>query len=232
MAEKLDHADHRKRMRARFLSEGLDNFAEHEALELLLYYSIARKDVNPLAHQLVDRFGSLAAVFDAPYNELMKVPGVGENTAVLIKLITQLSRKYQVSANSGISIVNTIEDAAILLRSRFVGKKDEELWMLCIDGKGKVLATRMLASGSMNMSTVNIRKLVEAALSTDCSCVVLAHNHPSGLAVPSLEDQEATKHFAAALKTVGVMLADHIIFAKGETDYVSMKLSGLMEGLY
>ncbi|MBE6992642.1 MAG: DNA repair protein RadC [Ruminococcaceae bacterium] len=226
----MEHTDHRKRMRERFLSEGLDNFAEHEALELLLYYSIARKDVNPLAHQLVNRFGSLAAVFDASYNELLKVPGVGENTAVLIKLLTQLARKYHVSANSNFDIVNTIEDAARLLGPRFVGKNDEELWMLCLDGKGKVLGMRMLACGSMNLSTVNIRRLMEAALATECSCAVLAHNHPSGIAVPSTEDEDATNCFRSALQTVGVMLVDHLIFAKGENDYVSMKESGLLGG--
>ena len=230
MAERFDHAEHRKRMKTRFLSEGLDNFAEHEALELLLYYAIARKDVNPLAHQLVNRFGSLANVFDAPYSELIKVPGVGENTAVLIKLMTQLSRKYEVSANADRSIVNTVEDAAELLRPQFVGKTDEELWMLCLDGKGKVLGLRMLASGSMNLSTVSTRKLMETVISTQCSCVVLAHNHPSGIAYPSSEDVEATRFFVASLKTVGVMLADHLIFAKGDTDFVSMKDSGLLGG--
>ncbi len=230
MAESIEHADHRKRLRKRFLNEGLDNFEEHEALELLLFYAIGRKDVNPLAHQLIKRFGSLAAVCDAPFTELCKVPGVGENTAVLLKLIPQLCRKYEVSAATVKTIVNSVDEAAELLRPNFIGKTNEELWMLCLDGKGKVLGCRMLGSGSMNMSTVNTRKILEAAINTECACVVLAHNHPSGIAVPSQEDVASTKLINVTLRAAGVLLVDHLIFARGDEDYVSLKDSGLLEG--
>ncbi len=230
MPQGLEHANHRKRVRTRFLNEGLDSFAEHEMLELLLFYAVARKDVNLLAHRLIDRFGSLADVLDAPYGELCKVPEMGENAAVLIKLITQLGRKYEESICRDIEIVNSIEDAATLLRPRFTGKTTEELWALCLDGKGKVLGVHLLASGSMNLTIVNNRKLIETAINSECSCIILAHNHPSGVAIPSCDDEQATRGFSAILAAMGVSLADHLIFARGEKDYVSMRDSGLLKG--
>lgn len=229
MAVTGEHAMHRSRLRNRYLNEGIDNFEEHEVLELLLFYAIPRKDVNPLAHRLIDHFGSLAAVMDAPMNELCKIPGIGENAAMLLKLIPHLSRRYELSASQSRDIVSSIEEAAELMRPNFIGKTDEELWALCMDGKGKVLACRMIGQGTVNSSSINGRKLMELAINTESSCVILAHNHPSGVAVPSRDDVDATRYLRLALSAAGVILVDHLIFAKGDADYVSLKDSGLLE---
>ena len=109
------HKEHRSRMKNRFLAEGIDSFEPHEILELLLYYSIPQKDTNELAHTLIDRFGKLSAVFDAPYDDLLSVPGVSEHTATLIKLIPALSRRYALEKNSKILLATSRSFSSIIL---------------------------------------------------------------------------------------------------------------------
>ena len=127
------HQGHRERMKQRFLKEGLDGFADHEVLELLLFYAIPQRDTNDLAHRLIDRFGSLDAVLDAPREELLSVKGVGENTATLLTLATWIYRRYLISAQREPVRVDSTDKAKALLWPRFVGEKDEVVYMLCMD---------------------------------------------------------------------------------------------------
>lgn len=218
------HAGHRKRLRERFAKEGLDNFNEVNTLELLLFYCISRRDTNPLAHRLLDRFGKLSDVLDAEPSELMKVEGVSENVATYLKLITAVGRYYQVNRASNVKILSTTESCGRYLVPYFRSLKNETVYVLCLDGKCKVLCCKKVGEGNVNSTSISTRRIVEIALSANATTVILAHNHPSGVAIPSLEDVETTKRLARALRTVEILLADHIVVA--DDDFVSLAQSG------
>lgn len=218
------HDNHRERMRRRFLAGGLDGFADHEALELLLYYAIPRRDTNPIAHALMDRFGSLAGVFSAPVEALEQVEGVGENAAVLLRLAPLVIRKARLTEARRELILNSRESIGAYLLELFSQERNEAVYQICLDRKGKLLSCKRLGEGSASAVNLDIRKLVENALLSSASSVVLAHNHPSGIALPSDADRAATAQAGAVLKSVGVRLVDHIIVADG--DFVSFSDSG------
>ena len=218
------HKDHRQRVRERYLKEGLDGFSEVQVLELLLFYVIPRQDTNPIAHRLIDRFGSLHQVLEAPVEELEKVEGIGPNAALLLSLITAVARVYAVNRTEKQKILRTIEDCGEYLKSFFIGRRSEMVYFLCLDAKCKVLGCREIGEGSVNSANVPIRRIVETALGLNATSVVLAHNHPSGIALPSGEDVLTTHRVAAALSTVDIVLVDHIVVA--DDDYVSMVQSG------
>ena len=219
------HDGHREKMRGRFLETGLDAFAEHEALELLLFYAIPRKDTNPIAHALMDRYGTLDAVLAAPVEDLMRVEGIGESAAVLLKLVPKVVQKAKLTANKE-TILNSTDKAGAFLLERFRGEKNEVIYQLCLDRKGKLLSCRRLNEGDTNNAELNIRRLVENALLVSASAVILSHNHPSGIALPSAEDYATTDKAQEALRVIGVELVDHIIVA--DEDFVSLADSGIL----
>ena len=218
------HDGHRQRLKQLFRDNGLDNFYENQALELLLYYCIPRKDTNPIAHALLDRFGSISQVLEAPVEELMQIEGVGEHAATFLHLITEISRYYLVKRGENNKILPTLEDCAKYLLPHFYGRRNETVFLLCLDAKCKVLSCRELGEGSVNAAGISVRKIMETALAVNATTVVLAHNHPSGIAIPSSDDIQTTRRIAMALSAVGIHLADHIVVA--DEDYVSMVQSG------
>ena len=220
------HDGHREKMRRRFLETGLDGFADHEALELLLYYAIPRQDTNPIAHALMDRYGSLSGVLAAPVEDLQKVEGIGESAAILLSLVSKISRKARLADTGPDKILNSVEQAGAYLQERFAGEPRELIYLLCLDRKGKLLACKRLAEGDVASANLNIRKVVETALLTSASAVILGHNHPSGVALPSDDDVLTTRQVQEALRTIGVPLVDHIVVA--DNDFVSMSDSGLL----
>ena len=226
------HDGHRQRLKGRFLEEGLDNFTDVQVLELLLFYCIPRQDTNPIAHKLLDHFGSLSQVLEASPAQLQKVPGIGENAATFRSLITEVGRYYLVDRSMREKVLPSIEDCGRYLVSFFYGRTNETVFLLCLDAKCKVLGCKEIGEGSVNSAGISVRKVVETALSANASVVILAHNHPSGVALPSHEDVLTTRRIAAALNAVEIQLADHIVVADG--DYVSMAQSGyrLDEGEY
>ena len=219
------HDGHRQRLKDRFRQEGLDKFDEIQVLELLLFYAIPQRDTNPLAHRLLEHFGSLAQVLEAPAEELEKVSGVGANVATLLSLTTALARYYMVSRGNRVEVLTSTEMCGDYLLPYFVGRRNETVFLLCLDAKCKVLGCKEVGEGSVNSASVPIRRIVEMALGMNATTVVLAHNHPSGLAIPSGEDVQTTRRLAVALDTVDITLADHIVVA--DDDYVSMVQSGL-----
>lgn len=219
------HDGHRQRLKQRFLESGLDGFTQVQVLELLLCYAIPRKDTNELAHELINYFGSLAKVLEAPVSELVKISGVGENSAMLLSLAQAVSRYYQINRGETVQVLGTLEDCAEYMLPYFHGRTAETVFVLCLDAKCKVLGCKEVGEGTVNATKLNIRKIVEVALSLNASAVVIAHNHPSGIAVPSQADVLATKHLSSALSAMEVVLMDHIIVA--DEDYVSMAASGI-----
>ena len=218
------HDGHRQRLKDRFLREGLDGFTDIQVLELLLFYVVPRKDTNPIAHDLLDCFGSLARVLDAPVIRLTEVNGISENGATFLKLVREIERRYALSQGEEI-ILNTIEDCCEYLTRFFKSKRNETVFLLSLDAKLKLLSCREVGEGSVNYASVPIRRCVEMALEDGATSVILAHNHPSGLAVPSGDDIVTTRRLAMALSAVEIQLVDHIVVA--DDDYVSMVQSGI-----
>lgn len=218
------HNGHRDRIRRRFLEEGLDQFTDVQVLEFLLFYCIARQDTNPIAHRLLDSFGSLSQVLEAPVEELRKVEGIGENTAVFLHLVTQVGRYYLTDRASKAKVLPTLESCAQYLQTFFFGRNVETVYLLCLDAKCKMLCCKKISEGDVNSTSLSVRKVVETALNTNASSVVLAHNHPGGMAIPSNEDIQTTRRIAAALQAVDVHFIDHILVT--DDDYVSLLQSG------
>ncbi len=219
------HDGHRQRLIQRFLEEDLDNFEPHNVLELLLFYAIPRKDTNELAHLLMDTFGSLKGVFDAPYEELVKVNGIGPNAAALLKLVPSLTRAYY-SSDARNVILDTSEKSGEYFLPYYIGQTEEIVRLACLDAGGKVISNQILHRGSVNAAEVSIRKIVNFALRNNAMGVILAHNHPGGLPLPSAEDIATTKSIREALVPMGILLMDHIIVA--DQDFVSMARSGII----
>ena len=226
------HDGHRQRLKERFRDEGLDGFTDIQKLELLLFYVIPRRDTNPIAHALLDRFGTFSRVLDAPAEQLAEVEGVSRNVALFLKLIKDAGRCYHADRSRRTTRLESLNDCGKYLKRFFVNRKNEMVFMLSLDAKLKVLNCRQVGEGSINYASVPVRRCVEMALEDGASIVILAHNHPSGLAIPSTDDIQATRRLAAALSAVEITLADHIIVADDEDEddgltFVSMKQSNI-----
>lgn len=228
MSDEL-HGGHRARMKARYLEQGMDALADHEALELLLYYAIPRADVNPLAHRLIEHFGSFHAVLEAEVDELTQVSGVGENTALLIRMIRDLDRRYLIrrAESNGRPTLNRTDAAGAFFLPFFHGLREEQVYAAFLDDDFRLLKCRRMFEGGINFAPLSVRKLVEAAIREHAVNIILAHNHPDGQAIPSVEDREATQRLAVSLAAVQLQLADHIIVA-GE-EFLSMAECGYFE---
>ena len=224
-----DHTGHRQRMKTEFLSRGLEGWPDHRVLELLLFYAVPQGDVNGLAHELVERFGSLAGVLDASVEELRKVKGVGEHTAVLLRMLPALLGRYQASRTRLSDVINSPEDAYPWLEPYFFGARNEMVYVLCLDGKRQVLGVRKAAEGSIQMAEMNARRIAEEAMGLRSARIYVAHNHVSNLAVPSQADWLATDTLRAILAPIGIELIDHLVFVDG--DMVAMSQSRRLRGL-
>lgn len=216
-------AGHRKRMKDRFRKEGLDNFDEVHALELLLFYGVPRQDTKPIARRLLDHFGSFSKVLEAAPETLMQVEGVGEGISTFLNLINDTMRYYLVNREQAPEIFNDLNDCGKYLVNLFHGKREEEVWVLCLDGKKKLLSCQKISEGGLDSVSVSTRKVVEVALTVNAASVILAHNHPHGLALPSNADKLVTIQLRRNLEALGLALADHMIV--GENDYTSLRQS-------
>ena len=223
MNKENNHKEHRQRLKERYHREGLDNFETHNILELLLFFGIPYKDTNNLAHELLKRFGSLSGVLEASREELMSVNGIGENAATLLNLIPSLSRKYLDDKVGEKTVMNSCEAIGNYLVAKYRFRQDEVFSMICLDQSCRLISWEIISSGTINITAVNSRKVIEAAMKTSANAVVLAHNHPNGLAVPSSDDIKSTMALVEALNIIGVRVLDHIIIS-GE-DFVSLASS-------
>ena len=231
MPDKLKHrhTGHRERMKAEFLARGLEGWPDHRVLELLLFYTIPQGDVNDLAHELVERFGSLAGVLDASVEELKKVKGVGDHTAVFLRMLPAVLGRYQGARTRLSAIINSPEEAYAWLEPYFFGARNEMVYVLCMDGKRQVLGVRKVAEGSIELAEVNTRRIAEEAIGLRAAQIYVAHNHVSNLAIPSQADWLTTDTLRGALRPIGIELIDHLVFVDG--DMVSLKDSEHLKSL-
>lgn len=213
----MEHDGHRERMRERYQKQGLDGFAAHEVLELLLFYALPRKNVNPLAHALIDRFGSLHAVLEATPEQLMRVEGVGPQAAQYLTLYHQVEKRLARSREAPRPRVLNRSMAESYCARLLAGQKRERFYAVCLNGQMEVIHDALIAEGSLTDVPAYPRVVAEAALDHNAHAVLLCHNHPSGSPVPSQNDLDATARIGEVLSGLDVVLTDHIIVADGET---------------
>jgi DNA repair protein RadC len=220
------HDGHRRRVKDRFLSEGLDGFEDHQVLEMLLFYCIPRRDTNELAHRMINRFGSLAGLFEADPKDISRKCGVSENTAILVSLIPSLARRYFKIKWGDKPVLNASSKAGEYAVSLFAGRTYEAFFVICLDAQNRVNYSALVQEGTLTEAPVYTRLIVEAVLRHQANSVIIAHNHPGGKMQPSKADIEVTARIAQALDTISVKVVDHIIVA-GES-YFSFKENGLI----
>lgn len=208
------HTNHRERLRTRAITEGLQGFHDHQILELLLFYALARIDTNDLAHRLIERFGSLAGVFKADRDELLSVPGIGSNTALLLSAIGTVHERISVDPDANIIKYKSMDEIARFMANRYVGVKNEKVYIMLFNNAMKLIDCIHICDGTPNAALVHAGTILKKALLRNATVVVVAHNHPDGPAIASTEDIVATKKLEALLNAVGIELLEHIIIAE------------------
>ncbi len=212
--------NHRERVRKRFLREGLEHFEQHNQLELLLFYAIPQRDTNGIAHDLIQRFGSISRVMDASVEELMTVDGIGERAAVLLKLVPALARSYTLDHLGKVRTFQSGEELKEYLLALYTGCTKERVYLLLFDNRDTLLRTVQIGEGDLTAALFSTREIVQQVLLySKTTKVILSHNHPVGLALPSHADQTATDEIQRALSSVEVTLYDHIIVSGNRECY-------------
>ncbi len=224
MADGNLHAGHRERMREKFIKGGCRaTMPEHELLEMLLFYAIPRKNTNEIAHRLLREFGSFKGVCNADIEDLKRIEGISVSSATLIKLVGAGASAYCTKAlPKGMNFAR-VDSVGEFLQDMYKGLCEEQFSILSLDGAGNLLSFDVLSVGDLAMVSVSIRNVVKIMLRTRATAVILAHNHPSGIALPSLADLKVTKSIKSALHPVGIQLLDHFILT--DSDYVSLAQS-------
>lgn len=222
------HEGHRNRLKDRFLREGLDGFEPHNVLELLLFYSIPQKDTNELAHLLIEKFGSLSAVFDAAPEALMSVPGIKGHSAVLLKLIPELARYYYSAADETHEQYDNVDKIGKMLINKYLGVNSETVFLLLLDNKFKLIDCVKIHEGSVNSVQISPRKLIEQAIMKRASMAVLSHNHPGGMPIPSSEDINTTCVLKSAFDLVGITLLEHVLVAQNRYVPLLLRSNGML----
>ncbi|MBQ4150458.1 MAG: hypothetical protein IJC81_01465 [Clostridia bacterium] len=225
MADKNVHSGHRARVKERFLRDGLDGFEKHNVLELLLFFSIPQRDTNPIAHALINRFGSLRGVFEASVEELCTVDGVSEHTATLIKLVpaafgiaaseVDLSEKY-----------DSFNKLGKLMLKRYAGISVETVFLVLLDNSYRIIDIVNLCEGSVNQVRFDTRRIIELCIRKNAAKAVITHNHPNGVLVPSTDDLATTEELARTFKSIHVEFLEHLLIADGKFDAILAKSEG------
>lgn len=219
---------HRKRLRERFVKNGLAGFAEHEVIELLLTLAIPRADVKQPAKALLERFGSLRGIVDTPLVELRSVAGIGDVAATALHLIREAAALYLQQKSEGGDVLRQAERISDFWRMRIGTLKHEVFAVAYLDSGYRLLrdGVETLQEGTIDRAAVYPRRVVEAALKRQAAALVLAHNHPNGNVQPSEQDKVLTRAIVLAGETIGLRVVDHLVVSSGET--FSFKQAGLL----
>ena len=225
------HDHHRERVRKEFLTRGFnENTPEHKLLEMLLFYSIPRKDTNELAHILINRFGSFAALLEADTSELLEINGIGENTAALIKLILPLAGAYERQKAAKNKKFNNTDEVYDYIRRKYYGITKETFSVLSFDSSGRITGFDFLSSGDVSSVGITSRMVMETVLKRKAVTVIIAHNHPGDSLLPSSSDIAVTEMLINALAQVNIRLIDHLIIC--DNDYVSFNQSSNLQYMF
>ncbi|HSC35872.1 MAG TPA: DNA repair protein RadC [Thermodesulfobacteriota bacterium] len=214
MPDTPHYVNHRKRLRERFRKSGAEGMHDYELLELLLTFSIPRRDVKPVAKKLISEFGGLSGVLDADQKKLEELQGVGSMSAALIRLVKELYNTYLAENMKRGDVLSSPETVLKFVRVRLSGMTNEAFMVIYMNVKNEVIDYSILHEGTVDNVAVYPRRIIETALSRHASGVILVHNHPSGNPAPSREDKVLTRDIAEAAGTLDIMVLDHIIVGK------------------
>jgi DNA repair protein RadC len=220
------HKDHRKRLKKKFSESGVSSFHDYEVLELLLSYAIHRKDVKPLAKELLRAFGSLKGLMDAEKESMEKVKGVGAHTAILIKLIKEIGILYLKEKAKEKPQITCTSELLDYCKTYMGGLKDERFCVIYLDAQNRLTNIETIQEGIVNQAVVYPRKVLENALKQKASAVILVHNHPSGQVKPSDADIRLTKTIQETARILDIIVHDHVII--GENRFFSFREEGLI----
>ena len=231
MVEKNIHSGHRKRVKANVIKNGFSQLEEHKLLELMLFYSIPREDTNELAHKLINHFGSFEEVFKADIEQLKRVDGVGENTAIMIAATGETFNRISKAKPPKKRVYKNTKDLKELAFSLLNGEKNEKVFLICFDAKKTLKRYTVISEGDEISSEINMKEVIKNLVDSDSSIAVLAHNHPTSSAEPSASDVDSTRMVCVTLRKIGYALADHIIIGENDDAY-SMHLDPRFSSLF
>lgn len=204
------HKGHRSRVKEKFLKYGFEPFTDFEVLEYLLYYAIPYKDTNPIAHELIEKFGSLRGVLDAEYYDLAEVKGMGDYSAALVVLFRELNKYMSTKYDDGILLDTSYKMGKFCL-NYFKSHVEENFICLSLDGNDRLTCVDVVSRGTENETAFYLRKLMKIVIKNRTNCIILSHNHPGSVAMPSVQDAVITESAGNFLKTIGVTVKDHVI---------------------
>lgn len=214
MAEDHHYIGHRERLRKRFKKSGVPGFHDYELIELLLTYAIPRRDVKPIAKNLIKKFGGLSGVLDASNKELEEVPGMGETSALLIRLVKELCSAYLGERMKGRDVLSSPQAVFDFVRMKLSGLTNEAFMVIYLNTKNEVIDYEIIQEGTIDRAVIFPRKIIEGAFSHHASGIILIHNHPSGHKEPSQEDKLLTKNIIEAARSIDLRVLDHIVVGK------------------
>ena len=217
---------HRDRLRKRFIDHGAESLEDYELLELYLFRSISRRDVKPLAKTLIARFGSFAEVIAAPLDQLVEIKGISERVALDLKVINAASIRLGKQSILGQPVLGSWSALLDYCRSAMQFEKIEQLRVLFLDKKNRLIADEVLGRGTVDRAPVYPREVIKRSLELGATAVILAHNHPSGDSTPSQSDIKMTEDVIKAGKAVNIVVHDHLII--GRESISSFRTLGLM----
>ncbi|MCX8044528.1 MAG: DNA repair protein RadC [Desulfobacterota bacterium] len=224
MGNTCAHAEHRQRIKLRYLKNGLHPFLDYEVLEFILTYAIARKDVKPVAKALLERFKTLNDVFNAPLEELVKIPGIGIHSALLLRLIRDCVERY---LHGDMLKTDCISSTHALVRyciAAMAYNAHEQFRVIYLNTKNRVIADEVVQQGTIDHIAIYPRTIVEHSLRHKAKALIFVHNHPSGDPVPSPQDRDLTQRLIAAVEPLSINVHDHIII--GKNGYYSFREHG------
>ncbi|MDR0953349.1 MAG: DNA repair protein RadC [Elusimicrobiota bacterium] len=227
MLEKQSYTGHRDRLRQRFARAGLDSFMDHEVLELLLTYTIPRKDTKPIAWALIKRFGSLSNVLDATKQELEEIPGIGEQSSTFINLIRGAMRKYFLEEVKESKEIKDPQSVVDFCRASLQGEPNEVFEVIYLTTRNTIIGVERIAIGTIDRASISPRKIIENAFRRRAAALIFVHNHPSGEPSPSQEDISLTENLSRIAAPLGIIVLDHIIVGKGK--FFSIKASSFIK---
>ncbi len=224
--ERPHYLEHRKRLRARFERAGIEGLQDYEVLELLLFYVITRKDLKPVAKDLLKRFGSLKGVLDAGQDELKKVPGIGSQAAIFVRLVRDVGSLYLQQRAEEKEQISSTKELIDYCLSSMGGLKDEHFAVIYLNARNRIIRVETIQEGIVNQAVVYPRQVLEKALAHKASAIILVHNHPSGHVRPSDADVRLTRVLQDAARVLDIALHDHLIV--GENRFFSFREEGIL----
>lgn len=218
--------DHRKRLRERFIRGGADAMPDYELLELVLFRAIPRRDVKPLARDLLERFTDFNGVISAPVDQLQIVSGVGHTVIQELKIVEAAAHRLAKSKVIGRPAISSWDALLEYCQTTMSHRQTEEFRVFYLDRKNILISDELLGQGTVDHVPVYPREIVKRALHLNASALILVHNHPSGDPTPSQQDIAMTKHIQAAADALGISVHDHLVIGKSRE--ISFQSEGLL----